>query len=91
MSSTTGDRRVSLARILLISVTLQAAGLLVFYAVEPLRKSRLAAGTESGEAKRLDREAAARLRGVEEQRRKAREDTPLKREDAEKLARAAER
>ena len=91
MSSTTGDRRVSLARILLISVTLQAAGLLVFYAVEPLRKSRLAAGTESGKAHRLDRAAAARLRGVEEQRRKARENTPLKREDAEKLARAAER
>ena len=89
MNSTTADRRVPLRWIVLISAALQAAGLLVFSAVEPLRKSRLAAA-ETPNAQAADRAAEARLRKIEQARREMREHTPLKAEDAETLARKAE-
>lgn len=90
MNSTTGDRRVPLPWILLISAGLQAAGLLVFLAVEPLRKSTLAADAATRDVQAVDREAAERLRKVEDQRRQQREQAPMKRADAEYLARKVE-
>jgi hypothetical protein len=90
-SSTTADKRVPFSRILLLSVLLQAAGGLVFYFAEPLRKTVLKAEEQARDAQALDREAASRLRRVEEQRRRQREQTGLKREDAERIARRAER
>jgi hypothetical protein len=86
MNSTTAPKRVSFSRILLLSAALQAAGLLLFYAVEPLRKTRLAAG-EPKDARTLDRAAEARLRAVEAQRKQQRERTALKRPEAETLSR----
>jgi len=90
MNSTTAPRRIPFSRILLLSAALQAAGLLLFYAVEPLRKTRLAAG-EARDARTLDRAAEARLRAVEARRKEQRERTALKRPEAEALARKAER
>ena len=91
MNSTTAHNRVTPGRILLISVLLQAAGLLVFYFTEPLRKSVLTPAEAPQEAQARDRAAAARLRTLEEQRQQQREKTALKRDDAQKLARQMER
>lgn len=91
MNSTTAHNRVTPARVLLISVLLQVAGLLVFYFAEPLRKSVLTPAEAPREAQARDRAAAARLRTLEEQRQQQREKAALKRDDAQKLARQMER
>ena len=91
MNSTTGDNRIPLSRILLISALLQAAGFAIFYAAEPLRKSILTADDTPRDVRAVDREATARLRNVEEQRQQQREKTALKREDAETMARNVEK
>ena len=89
MNSTTGDKRVPLSRIVLLSAALQTAGALAFYWAEPLRTSRLTAG-ETRDVRTVDRAAEARLRKVEQQRRVQRERTALKPEEAEAMTRKAE-
>lgn len=88
-SSTTGNKRVAFSRVLLISVALQAAGLLAFYFAEPLRKSVLTA--EERDARAMDRAAEARRREVENQKKAERSQTSLKKEDAVAMARKVEK
>jgi len=89
MNSTTGDKSVRLRTILLISFTIQAIGLAVFYSFDALRKSHLKADTE--DVSKLNREAEIRLRQLEEQKAKKRERTGLKAEDAKKMTEKVER
>ena len=89
MNFTTGDKSVRLRTILLISLAVQALGLAIFYSVDALRTSRLAANTE--DVHRLTREAEIRLRELEEQKAKKRERTGLKPEDARTMTEKVER
>jgi hypothetical protein len=88
MNSTTDNKSVSLRTILLISFTIQALGLAVFYSFDALRTSHLKAETE--DVHRLNREAEIRLRKLEEQKAKKRERTGLKEEDARTMTKKAE-
>ncbi|MCB1070729.1 MAG: hypothetical protein KDL31_10275, partial [Kiritimatiellae bacterium] len=83
MNSTTAHKRIGLPVILLLSALLQGLGMLVFFSMEPLRKTRLTFEEEN--VKALDDQARQRLKQHTEKLRTERAQMPLTEQEARPL------
>ncbi|MBU0679286.1 MAG: hypothetical protein KJ626_14385 [Verrucomicrobia bacterium] len=88
MNSTTPDKRVRLPVILAVSAALQAALVLLFVSIDALRVSRLE--QTAADVRELDEQAQQRLKRLEERKRRERDRTELREDDATKLKRGEE-